>query len=663
MLFQYYLLTIPSIFAWGFITEQEVSALVMGFTILFLGHTNLRWKIYKHQYHQTVDLTSIAFAIISIYMFVSHGHEALYKILQVAPFIGFPLILVQIAGVKDGIPLSAFQYKLRKISSSPQVVNITSHYFLCTMFAITTKIGSTLSLFLIIVLFITFISLKRTKNSSNLLFFCFLLTGLFFSISLIHSFLPAYNALLDEISKRVTIKHWRNTEQNSFMTSIGKIARNKLSDEIRLRVKLNNSLNLGVPVYLVESVFDEYFLTGRWASNTDGYRQLDKISGSNRWNIVKDSLEEKKSDYPLSILIKTGKDLFLMPTLLQTSSISSQDLVELSIDGHNSLRGEAKPGYVRYSAFASDRPLSAFTSLDLVVPKPYVHLLTETLKTQNIEQHMSDEEKILKVRAFLSKSFNYSYPLDETHVSNTLAAFLLKNKKGHCEHFATATTLLLRQLGIPSRYVVGYLVSEWSQLESQYVVRDRHAHAWTLAYVQGDWRRLDFTPPNWQMEESDYFHDTKLFGDFLAYLSYLGHTWQVSIVESDKTVLLLLIPPLLIVLTFRLLRSPQVIKIEAPLTSLQKPELNNLGIEILIEDLERHGIRRFKHETLGMMLKRSSEIGIPLEPLEELIIAYYEARFSQKITEEQKESLRLIALDIRKYIPKRLSILSKFHTR
>ena len=38
-----------------------------------------------------------------------------------------------------------------------------------------------------------------------------------------------------------------------------------------------------------------------------------------------------------------------------------------------------------------------------------------------------------------------------------LARFLLRTRSGHCEYFATATVLLLRQLGIPARYAVGYV--------------------------------------------------------------------------------------------------------------------------------------------------------------------------------------------------------------
>jgi transglutaminase-like putative cysteine protease len=43
-----------------------------------------------------------------------------------------------------------------------------------------------------------------------------------------------------------------------------------------------------------------------------------------------------------------------------------------------------------------------------------------------------------------------------------LARFLLRTRSGHCEYFATATVLLLRQLGIPARYAVGYAVHEAS---------------------------------------------------------------------------------------------------------------------------------------------------------------------------------------------------------
>lgn len=53
---------------------------------------------------------------------------------------------------------------------------------------------------------------------------------------------------------------------------------------------------------------------------------------------------------------------------------------------------------------------------------------------------------------------------------------------------------MLRSAGIPTRYVVGYLVNEYSPTEHQYVVRTRDAHAWVMAYVNHSWIKVDTTP-------------------------------------------------------------------------------------------------------------------------------------------------------------------------
>ena len=37
-----------------------------------------------------------------------------------------------------------------------------------------------------------------------------------------------------------------------------------------------------------------------------------------------------------------------------------------------------------------------------------------------------------------------------------MTRFLCEHRTGHCEYFATATTLLLRAAKIPARYAVGY---------------------------------------------------------------------------------------------------------------------------------------------------------------------------------------------------------------
>ena len=114
------------------------------------------------------------------------------------------------------------------------------------------------------------------------------------------------------------------------------------------------------------------------------------------------------------------------------------------------------------------------------------------------------DEVLRRVSGFFAANFSYrtwqqpgSYGTNETFVSR----FLLQTRAGHCEYFATATTLLLRQLGIPTRYAVGYAVHEASG--NAFVVRLRDAHAWCLVWNpdQKIWDDFDTTPASWIVEE------------------------------------------------------------------------------------------------------------------------------------------------------------------
>jgi hypothetical protein len=77
-----------------------------------------------------------------------------------------------------------------------------------------------------------------------------------------------------------------------------------------------------------------------------------------------------------------------------------------------------------------------------------------------------------------------------------LYRFLLRARAGHCEYFATAAALLLRQAHLPTRYATGFVLAESARQGPRYIVRERHAHAWTLVYYKGAWHDFDPTPPD-----------------------------------------------------------------------------------------------------------------------------------------------------------------------
>lgn len=65
--------------------------------------------------------------------------------------------------------------------------------------------------------------------------------------------------------------------------------------------------------------------------------------------------------------------------------------------------------------------------------------------------------------------------------------FLGESRTGYCMHYASAATLILRELGIPARYASGYVVREdgfeRGIKEFSTIVRDDYAHAWVEIYL------------------------------------------------------------------------------------------------------------------------------------------------------------------------------------
>ncbi|MFZ5863319.1 MAG: transglutaminase TgpA family protein [Nitrospirota bacterium] len=91
----------------------------------------------------------------------------------------------------------------------------------------------------------------------------------------------------------------------------------------------------------------------------------------------------------------------------------------------------------------------------------------------------------------------YTYTLDVPGgEARPLDTFLFDRRSGYCEHFASAMTLMLRAVGVPSRLVTGFLAQEWNPFGNYTIVRQGDAHAWVEAYLpESGWTRFDPTPP------------------------------------------------------------------------------------------------------------------------------------------------------------------------
>jgi transglutaminase-like putative cysteine protease len=76
-----------------------------------------------------------------------------------------------------------------------------------------------------------------------------------------------------------------------------------------------------------------------------------------------------------------------------------------------------------------------------------------------------------------------------------LADFVLRTKRGYCQHFAGAMALMLRYLGIPARVAAGFTSGSYDQRRGVWTVTDHDAHTWVEAWFPGyGWLPFDPTP-------------------------------------------------------------------------------------------------------------------------------------------------------------------------
>lgn len=105
------------------------------------------------------------------------------------------------------------------------------------------------------------------------------------------------------------------------------------------------------------------------------------------------------------------------------------------------------------------------------------------------------------VQQFLtSKAFKYSKNPPSAGGKDVVENFLSNSRQGFCVHFASAGTMILRQMGVPCRYVSGYCAKEDSfksgeNDEDICEVKDSQSHAWVEIYLDDfGWIPVEMTP-------------------------------------------------------------------------------------------------------------------------------------------------------------------------
>ncbi len=271
-----------------------------------------------------------------------------------------------------------------------------------------------------------------------------------------------------------------------------------------------SALMAGGPVYLRSHTLNR-FSDNKWTPGvTGGVWVEDAKDGETDGRIVLNpSPNQPTVSYQVFALAADGYTLPALPGLteihLPRVYALPGDVLQTQAAGDIHYRAVSAP--VRYDALPSPALLEA------AAPEDRVHLQAadeelgiqlQRLAGSIFEQNPLLSDRVAALREFLARHYQYSTVMENPRGLPALENFLFDERRGHCDFYATAAALLLREGGVPTRIAYGFVSQEVDPETGLVIIRDRHAHAWTELYLKDyGWTLCDFTPPAYIAPQPD----------------------------------------------------------------------------------------------------------------------------------------------------------------
>lgn len=526
---------------WGGLTGHALVGLVAAILVEARSWLGLRWNFKRESYIKAWQFAILCGGCVVILAWVNGVKVGKIHTLFVwAPLILLPVELAQRYGNARKIPLNTFSFFARKKmardihhgrSISPRLINTGYAYIavviLATAMASRDELHHFIGLSLIVGACLFFPMQKNglrpwAWGSTMLL----VLTLSFFGQ---WGMLKLYYYL----TETQTGGSSRRTSANESRTSIGRLGRIKLSPRIFWRMQVSEG---HVPRLLRTATYNQYS-RARWSHDfapstaRDDFDYLDPtdISVSQDRTIYtfspEDNIQLPETDN-IRIIGELDAGVIENPIPLPHFAFAIGDLGDEAGIECNSLgtvrMHNAEYNVVDYSVWTGesstteDPPAHQF---DLGIPAQELQAIRRICTQLNLtRENLSTRAKIEILRDFFKTEFTYTTHLntpnfDRGKRQSAVGIFLETTRAGHCEYFATATALLLREAGVPARYCVGFSVNEHDGSRDEWVLRGRHAHAWCRVWIKGHnknnnviaghWEDVDLTPASWQSLEQD----------------------------------------------------------------------------------------------------------------------------------------------------------------
>ena len=329
-------------------------------------------------------------------------------------------------------------------------------------------------------------------------------------------------------------KDSRFTSANETRTRIGKLEQLKLSPYIFWRMQVNPE---STPPPLIRTATYHYYSRGVWKHlpgiydpegirDEEGYISDFIRSGSDTNSSIRYFINETNDEEPIISGSPDVKIFGAIDSRMRSNPIplphftlgigelgSNSSEVSLECNSLGTVR-VVNPDHhvVSYSIWKgnhSTTEIDAPAEHDLQVPSTERPAILRICKQLGLKKGMSAGQILTRLKNFYNNKFSYTTHLTTPQIDSAnrwtaMGIFLEQTRSGHCEYFASATTLILRECGIPARYSIGFSVNEYDIDRDEWVMRGKHAHAWCRVWSNGQWEDADLTPPSWlAMEQVD----------------------------------------------------------------------------------------------------------------------------------------------------------------
>lgn len=287
-------------------------------------------------------------------------------------------------------------------------------------------------------------------------------------------------------------------------------------------------------IYLKAFVGDEYDWD-HWNQDKDGTYPSADMTGGVPVGKMDISNEDGMNDllyYPYY----TGYDTALGKVLVNFNSADAAQT--------DSYDPGSRTLTVKYSPDVQSEPeTSNVDEKYLQIPEINKPVVAEFCENAGIKDTDSVDVRIQKVYSYFWDNYPYTLhpgatPAREDYVNY----FLQTTRKGLCANYATAGALILRYMGIPARYVEGYVIDYSDVADAdildpadfsyddyykgdselgrtavvQVNVTDGAAHAWIEAFIDGRWQVVELTPPSSEDEDENTQDFWTRLGKWLA---------------------------------------------------------------------------------------------------------------------------------------------------